>query len=293
MEMGTAMSLPEIVQHLAEEPLRFEPGTDEEYSNGGYALLAAVIEAVSGRSFDRFVSEEFGALGMPSVGHEDAWEVVDDQVSRYAPGPEPGRRVEAPTYLVANRIGGGSLYASADDVLRTFRGSYSGDFLSPETTAALFPVPRTGETLVTGRSSGTLAQVYLDFREDLTVVTLSSSSGWPGSFNPDIVELFRGGDPGLAPFEIDDGWSEAESAPYTGTFEMPMFGWTVELTGSSDGLIFAQGEDRTALRPTTAGEFHLPLYDWLCAFAPSGASFTCRQRDPDAEIRFVFERTRG
>jgi D-alanyl-D-alanine carboxypeptidase len=40
---------------FASEPLAFEPGTQFMYSNGGYIVLGAIIEKVSGRSYYDYV----------------------------------------------------------------------------------------------------------------------------------------------------------------------------------------------------------------------------------------------
>ncbi len=46
-------------------PIQFLPGTKYEYSNTGYALLASIIEKVSGMSFAQFMDEKiFRPLGM-------------------------------------------------------------------------------------------------------------------------------------------------------------------------------------------------------------------------------------
>jgi CubicO group peptidase (beta-lactamase class C family) len=51
--------------------LEFEPGTSYGYSNVGYSLLAAVIEQVSGASYDEFVQHAlFGPAGMTSTGYD-------------------------------------------------------------------------------------------------------------------------------------------------------------------------------------------------------------------------------
>jgi hypothetical protein len=51
-----------------------------------------------------------------------------------------------------------------------------------------------------------------------------------------------------------------------------------------------RNEIHTAFLRTTSDEFHLPIYDWLCQYGDYGTEFECRQRDPDAEIRFRFTR---
>jgi CubicO group peptidase (beta-lactamase class C family) len=50
---------------VADKPLDFAPGTRTQYSNGGFAVLAAIVERVSGESFDRYVRERvFRPAGM-------------------------------------------------------------------------------------------------------------------------------------------------------------------------------------------------------------------------------------
>ncbi|HUP20011.1 MAG TPA: serine hydrolase domain-containing protein, partial [Gemmatimonadota bacterium] len=293
MDTAEPLTLEQIVDGLSREPLAFEPGTDSDYSNGGYALLAAVIEAVSGRSFGRYLDEEFARQGFPSVGHEQPFAVVPKMAHRYAPGPVYGERLEAPVYITANRIGGGSMFADAEDVWRFFRAAYGGDLLAPETRSALFPRPADGDVSITGRSPGALAQVYMHFDSGLSVVTLSSNSGWPGSFNADIVSLYRGEDPALTSFTLDPSpLTESAAARYTGAFDMEQFGWRVRIEASESGLVFLQDDVRTAFARTRSGSLHLPIYDWLCDYEADASGFTCRQRDPDNEFRFVFRRAR-
>jgi len=54
---------------FAHQPLLFEPGTSQRYSNGGYMVLGAIIEAVSGQTYDRYVQQHiFGPAGMTATG---------------------------------------------------------------------------------------------------------------------------------------------------------------------------------------------------------------------------------
>lgn len=45
------------------EPLMYPPGRGYEYSNAGYGVLAAVVEAVSGKTYERFLEEDVLAPG--------------------------------------------------------------------------------------------------------------------------------------------------------------------------------------------------------------------------------------
>ena len=47
-----------IARVLREHPLQREPGAEHHYSNFGYCLLGRVIEAASGRPYERFIKAE-------------------------------------------------------------------------------------------------------------------------------------------------------------------------------------------------------------------------------------------
>lgn len=290
MDMSEAMSLSQIVARLAEEPLDFEPGEKRRYSNGGYALLAAVIEAASQKSYGAFLKEGFADY--PSIGHKEAYEVVPGLAESYAPGPRYGERARATTYLVANRIGGGSLYANAEDLFRFFRDAYDGDLVSAETRAELFPLPD-GRAQVTGRAPGALAQLSFEPDGEIMLISLSSNSAWPAGFNRDLMRLYLGEDVELTPFALAAGAPDARHRRIAGEYFNERFDWRVQIEVAEHGLVFVQDELRTALAPTAAGEYHLPVYDWLCALDDGAAMLTCRQRDPAADIRFVFNRIAG
>lgn len=292
MSMKSPLALDEIVDGLSRESLDFEPGTDRRYSNGGYAMGAALIEAASGQGYAEFIRQEFAEGGYPTVGHEHAYQVVPSMAHRYAPGATPGTRVEATQYLVANRIGGGSIYGSAEDVFRFFRDTLRGSDIPGDIHEVLFAMPDDGDTRITGRSPGALAQIYYDINEDLTVVTLSSNSAWPGTFNRDITALFRGEPLEQIPVRLAEGRSapEQERAAIVGAYQPERFRWSIRLERAEAGVVYVQNEMRTAFLKTVDGRYYLPIWDWLCRFKDDYASFTCRQRDPGSDAAFVFNR---
>lgn len=48
----------QVIRYMLQQPLDFEPGSKESYSNFGYLLLGRVIEKISGKPYDKYVSEE-------------------------------------------------------------------------------------------------------------------------------------------------------------------------------------------------------------------------------------------
>lgn len=46
-----------LIETFKDEPLLFEPGTDRQYSNAGFAVLGAVIESISGMSYFDYIDK--------------------------------------------------------------------------------------------------------------------------------------------------------------------------------------------------------------------------------------------
>jgi D-alanyl-D-alanine carboxypeptidase len=79
--------------------LATEPGKTAAYSNAGYILLGAVVEAASGRSYEDFVRERIlGPLGMTSTD----FVYRDDMLARAAAGSHPLFHFFTPLLLVVH-----------------------------------------------------------------------------------------------------------------------------------------------------------------------------------------------
>jgi len=60
----------EFVQRALASELRYVPGTKHEYSNVGYSILGAVIEIVTGGSYERYLHDNlFKPTGMKETGY--------------------------------------------------------------------------------------------------------------------------------------------------------------------------------------------------------------------------------
>jgi D-alanyl-D-alanine carboxypeptidase len=69
---------------FASEPLQFEPGTQRRYSNGGYIVLGAVIEKITGQSYYDYVRQNiFHPLGMENTDFYEVDAVVANRASGY------------------------------------------------------------------------------------------------------------------------------------------------------------------------------------------------------------------
>jgi D-alanyl-D-alanine carboxypeptidase len=72
-----------LKQHLPEfNTLKFEPGTKAVYSNVNYMVLGAVIEAVSGQSYESFITENIlQPLGMSHTGFVVSPEMAEHEAT--------------------------------------------------------------------------------------------------------------------------------------------------------------------------------------------------------------------
>lgn len=99
--------------------LKFTPGSHFAYSNTGYALLALVVERVSGQRFADFLKARlFKPLGMKhTVAFEDGRSVVTDRAygHRLDSAGTVGRADQSTTSAV---LGDGGIYTSIDDLAK-------------------------------------------------------------------------------------------------------------------------------------------------------------------------------
>jgi CubicO group peptidase (beta-lactamase class C family) len=128
-----------------DKPLRFEPGTDWAYSNGGFILLGAIVEAVWGMDYFDYIRQHiYEPAGMSASGSFEKWESVSDLAHGYTmplPRDPADLRVEdalAPrvdNYDLLARMGSsaGGGYSTVMDLLRFAIALDDGTLVSRET----------------------------------------------------------------------------------------------------------------------------------------------------------------
>ncbi|HEY6642414.1 serine hydrolase domain-containing protein [Povalibacter sp.] len=122
----------------------FAPGTSYRYSNGGYALLALIVERASGKSFAAFLRARiFQPLRMSNtVAHQEGVSAVPHRAYGYTfENGRWGRTDQSQTSAV---LGDGGIYSSIDDLARWDAALYDERLLSDESRELAFtPVTRT------------------------------------------------------------------------------------------------------------------------------------------------------
>src|SRR3712207_1662857 len=155
-----ALSRREMLDGALESELRSAPGSEYSYSNLGYSILAAIIEQVSGRSYEEFLAENlFAPAGMTQTGYVlPEWK--PDQVAvEYDENGEPkGKPFDHPWAEDGpywNLRGNGGLLSTARDMFRWHVALRDDDVLSKSAKDKLFkphvPEEESGDKI--GRAS--------------------------------------------------------------------------------------------------------------------------------------------
>jgi CubicO group peptidase (beta-lactamase class C family) len=184
----TAQSL---VDRAKKVPKQNEPGITYFYSNSNYHILAFIIEKVSGKNYGDFLAQRiFKPASMSETAHRAKDEVIVPNLAQgYAPVGANG--FERATYLDwTSKTGNGSVYSTADDLLRFHRALQSGLLLKPELLKQSYGFENKKRTVgmfwfhrnhfnhrsvyVNGSSPGFKAHFERFIDDDATVIVLSN-----------------------------------------------------------------------------------------------------------------------
>ena len=144
----------DALQHFAGRSLRFEPGTEYRYSNYGWIVVSAAIEAAADELFLTFMRQRiFEPLGMADTDADSSNEATGDRATSYFPrfaadpryGPDVMREIDLSCYT------GSSVFVSTpSDLVRFAMAINSGKLLKPETVQLL----QAPQRLTSGEETG-------------------------------------------------------------------------------------------------------------------------------------------
>jgi serine beta-lactamase-like protein LACTB, mitochondrial len=121
----------DAVKAIASDSLEFQPGTRYQYTTLGYNLLGAVIEKVSGLSYDEYIKRNiFIPAQMNSTYIENQPEIIFNRARGYVKNEE--RRLQnAPLADLSVKYPGGGIISSAEDLLKFTKSLLEGMLISP------------------------------------------------------------------------------------------------------------------------------------------------------------------
>ena len=109
-------TISDLTKLVLNAELQFKPGTQYQYSNGGYAILAEIVEKLSGSAYQDYLNENiFQPLNMNATGHNRYNDVIPNLAIGY--DPLDYDMVKITDFLDPELLkGSGSLYSTIQDL---------------------------------------------------------------------------------------------------------------------------------------------------------------------------------
>ncbi|MGZ8921215.1 MAG: serine hydrolase domain-containing protein, partial [Limisphaerales bacterium] len=205
---------------FADKPLAFEPGARHEYSNGGYIVLAAIVERISGQKFTEYLQANvFEPAGMKHTGLTTATEKLPVSVPHAITvaadplglkGPQP----KAASKPAEDGVGMGGWTSTTADLFRFARALRTYKLLDETHTRdvttgkiqfmpkpmnvkycyGFYEVPVSGDRLIGhsggGGDLGVGAEVEMLWDGDYTIVILSNTGLEEARRNAHVIARF-------------------------------------------------------------------------------------------------------
>lgn len=179
--------------YFQELPLEFEPGSDCKYSDSGYIVLGAIIEAVAKRPYEEYLMEFIlGPLQLNSTYFDHNQNIIVNRASGYSQN-DKGELVNAEFVEMSFPHGAGSLASTVEDLYRWDLSLKAQALLSPKSSELLFfPHATSRKNNIAygygffidekkqiighmGSIEGFRAALYRQLKEDLTVIVLTNN----------------------------------------------------------------------------------------------------------------------
>jgi CubicO group peptidase (beta-lactamase class C family) len=165
-------SIADFVALVADEPLAFEPGTKRQYSNGGYAVLGAIIEKAAGQDYYTYVREQiFKPAGMENTDYYEADVPIPNLAMGYTRrSGESGnaRRNNIYTRPARGSSAGGG-YSTVEDMLKFTLALQNRKLLANKETGGMMAGDGLG---IAGGAPGINAVVEVD--SGYTIIAMSN-----------------------------------------------------------------------------------------------------------------------
>lgn len=164
------VTLQDYFQLFQNEPLQFEPGSKQQYSNAGYIVLGLLIERLSGQNYFEYVNKHiYEPAGMTQTGswRVDRWPantaVGYTRGGQDAPANAPLQRNS--DFLPGKGSSAGGGYSTAHDLLRLLNALRAGKVAA---------APQAGMIGVAGGAPGLNAAMEGDLPGGYDVIVLAN-----------------------------------------------------------------------------------------------------------------------
>ncbi|MDN3724810.1 serine hydrolase [Aequorivita sp. SDUM287046] len=127
----------EMLKIFADSTLNFIPGQRFEYSNSGYVLLGAIVEKISGKTYEQVLQERiFNPLNMTNTGFDHHGSILKKRASGYE--MKAGKLENSPYLDMSTPYSAGSLYSTVEDLFIWDQALYTQKLLPKKYMEMIF-----------------------------------------------------------------------------------------------------------------------------------------------------------
>lgn len=127
----------DFVKKYCSGELQFEPGTKFRYDNSGYFILGAILEHVSGKSYEALLKEDILVpLAMKDSGYDHYADILQKRAAGYQ--LDLADVVNAPYLDMSIPYAAGSLYSTVEDLYKWDQALYADKLLPGDLKQKLF-----------------------------------------------------------------------------------------------------------------------------------------------------------
>ncbi len=127
----------EFVKKFCSGDLQFAPGAKFHYDNSGYFILGAILEHVTGKTYEALLKENILVpLGMKDSGYDHYADIIPKRAYGYQ--QELAGVVNAPYLDMALPYAAGSLYSTVEDLYKWDQALYTDKLVPNELKQKLF-----------------------------------------------------------------------------------------------------------------------------------------------------------
>ncbi len=255
------ISRDDLVSRVLTTPLASAPGARHEYSNEGYSLLGAIVERVSGESYEQYLRENvLQPAGMNDTGYVLPRWNAERIAHGYAEGAdwgtmaEKGWGAEGPGwFLKAN----GGLHSTVGDLYRwhlalqtdrvlsaAAREKYTKPYVAEGPQArsyyaygwAVFTTARNTKLVAHNGGNGVFAADFRRYVDEQTVVIAMSNGEVSAIDVTPVLDAVIFGRPYVTPPPVEQA-ARGALAPLAGQYAVPS-GGTISVSVDGEGLRF-------------------------------------------------------
>lgn len=278
------------------DPVLFEPGEAQAYSNSGFWLLGLVVERASGMKYEEYLAKRiFEPLGMTRSMYCNSYANVPRRAHGYsAQGPGALRRALVVNYTWV--FAPGAICSTAPDLVTWLQALHGGKVLSPRSYAEMTTPARlndgTGVHYGFGIKVGENVRGLKYIGHGGTAPGFRAEASWYPDGQLAVVVLTNTSPSSLAPAGVADAlarevipwkrtalaWYTGDPAPFVGKYRLVKggnqpAGVTIEVVATPTGLAFG---------PSGARPEPLPWAGGLTFYAGETTTLTFRRANGDS-----------